>query len=60
MVTMEVIYYSRDFPGTMALYDAFYINRRIGRYEVTPLFFTSTDGKLIILVCSKSDVISTA
>lgn len=52
---MEVIYYSRDFPGAMALYDAFYIDRRIGSYEVTPLVFTSTDGKIKILVWSKGD-----
>ena len=49
MATMEVIYYSRDFPGAISLYDALYNDRRIGPYEITPLMFTSTDGKLIVI-----------
>jgi hypothetical protein len=47
VATMEVIYYSRDFPGAISLYDALYNDRRIGPYEITPLMFTSTDGKLV-------------
>ena len=47
MVSMEVIYYSRDFPGAISLHDALYENRRIGSYDVTPSQFTSTDGKLV-------------
>ena len=54
MATMEVIYYSRDFPGAIALNDAFYIDRRIGPHEVTPLFFTSTDGKLLLIVVTRT------
>ena len=54
MATLEVIYYSRDFPGAIALNDAFYIDRRIGPHEVTPLLFTSTDGKLLLILVTST------
>lgn len=44
MATIEVIYYSLDFPGAMFLYDALYNDRRLGAYDLTPILFTSTDG----------------
>ena len=44
VAALEVIYYSRSFPGAMTLYDALYMDRKIGLYDVTPLLFTSTDG----------------
>ncbi|XP_028409018.1 uncharacterized protein LOC114531606 [Dendronephthya gigantea] len=43
IAAMEVIYFSRSFPGAMILYDAFYNEGRIGPYNVTPVLFTSTD-----------------
>ena len=44
---MEVIFFSRYYAGVTELYDAFYASRRIGSYNVTPINFTSTDGRLI-------------
>ncbi len=48
VATVEIIYYSLNFPGAMSLYGAFYDNRRIGPYEVALFEFTSTDGKIVV------------
>ena len=43
---LEVIYFSRTFPGAAVLYDALYTEKKIGPIHVTPLNFTSSDGKI--------------
>ena len=50
VVQAKVIYEPRDFPGLISLHDAFYEDRMIGPYNVTPLRFFSKYGKVKFLL----------